>query len=113
MEREREDRRERYARNEALFREVNERIKQLAEQWTATDELIEFTCECANRDCAERVRASLDDYEFVRVEPTRFLVAPGHLDLEVEDVIAERETFWIVDKRGDAAEAATELDPRS
>jgi hypothetical protein len=106
------ERQERFARNEALFREVNERVRQLAEQWSSSDELIEFTCECANPDCAERLEAGRDDYEFVRSESTRFLVAPGHLDLEVEDVVAERETFWIVNKRGDAGQTAEALDPR-
>jgi hypothetical protein len=39
-------------------------------------------------------------------------VAPGYLDLEVEDVVAEREMFWVVNKRGAAGETAEDLDPR-
>jgi len=106
-------RQERFARNQALFREVNERIESLNEPGTATDELVVFTCECANLACTERIQASLDDYELVRSRPGWFLVAPRHLDLEVEDVIAERDLFWIVEKRRQAGEAAQDLDPRS
>jgi hypothetical protein len=109
---ERERRQERFAKNEALFREVNERIKQLTKQWIATDELIEFTCECANPACTDRIHVSLEDYESARARPNRFLVVPGHLDLEVEDVVAERDAFWLVDKRGQAGQTAAELDPR-
>jgi hypothetical protein len=108
-----EEREERFARNQALFREVNERIESLAEPDTATDELALFTCECANLACTKRIQASLDEYELVRSQPTWFLVAPGHLDLEVEEVIAEREQFWIVEKRRAAGEAARALDPRT
>jgi hypothetical protein len=107
-------RRERFARNEALFREVNERIRLLASEWSSDDDdVIEFTCECANQACAERISATVADYEFVRSDPRRFLVAPGHIDLEVEDVVTEDDAFWIVEKGGEAAAKATELDPRS
>jgi len=108
------ERRERFARNEALFREVNERIRLLASEWsTGDDDVIEFTCECANQACAERIAASVADYEYVRSDPRRFLVAPGHVDLEVEEIVAEDEAFWIVEKGGEAAAMVTELDPRS
>ena len=108
------DRQRRFARNEALFREVNERIRLLAGEWATGDsEPIDFTCECANQACAERIEASLSDYEFVRAEPTRFLVAPGHVDLEVEQVVAEEDAFWIVEKGGEAATTAKEFDPRA
>jgi hypothetical protein len=109
---ERDDRQRRFAQNEALFREVNERIRNLAEAWRQ-DEPIEFTCECANPDCAERIFLTISDYESAREHPARFLVAPGHLDLEVERVVAERPGYWLVEKQGRAGQLAADLDPRS
>jgi hypothetical protein len=109
----RDARQERYARNEALFREVNERIRTLSEQHRGGGDPVEFTCECANPDCAERVFVRLADYEGIRAHPTRFLVSPGHLDLEVERVVAEQSQFWVVEKQGDAGATAAELDPRA
>jgi hypothetical protein len=108
------ERQRRFARNEALFREVNERVRHLAGGWDAgRDEVIGFTCECANQACAERVSVTIAEYEVARSQPTRFLVAPGHIDLEVEDVILERDAFWIVEKGGEAARTARALDPRA
>ena len=106
-------REERFAKNEALFREVNERIRHLSEPWAATDELLELTCECANVGCTERILVSVELYEGVRAYANRFLVTPGHLDLEVEEIVDERGDFWVVDKRGHAGATAAELDPRS
>jgi hypothetical protein len=104
---------ERFAENEALFREVNERIRELSEPWTSNGDRVEFTCECANLGCADRIAVMLAEYEDVRGYPDRFLVAPGHLDLEVEDIVTERDGFWVVEKRGHAGATATELDPRT
>jgi hypothetical protein len=104
---------ERYAENEALFREVNERIRELSEPWTSNGDRVEFTCECANLGCAERIAVLLKEYEEVRSYPDRFLVAPGHLDLEVEDIVTEHDGFWVVEKRGHAGATAAELDPRT
>ena len=58
-----EDRFARQAQNEALFREVNERIAQLgknAEAWSP-DGTVEFMCECGEEGgCGQRVRVPLD-----------------------------------------------------
>src|SRR5207248_5026775 len=54
---------ERIARNEALFREVNERIAESAQRFES--HRAEFVCECADQDCTERVEATLDEYERV------------------------------------------------
>ena len=57
---------ERHALNEALFRDVNERIAESAENFE-TDKT-EFVCECADPSCTERVPATLAEYENVRTE---------------------------------------------
>jgi hypothetical protein len=109
-----EHRADRLARNEALFREANERIEDRVEDVEDNpDTRAPFLCECPEVDCAERVALTLREYERVRSEPTWFLVAPGHEHLEVEDVIERHETFLLVRKRGKAGQVARELDERS
>jgi hypothetical protein len=91
----------RQARNEALFREVNERIAQLGEsaQAWSPDGTIEFMCECG-RDggCGERVRVPLDAYERVRQQDDRFVVVPGHETPDLEHTVDSGEGYLVVDK---------------
>ena len=72
------EREERVAKNEAVFREVNERISDITDH----EELIEFLCECSDMECIEPVSMTRGDYERVRAESTWFFVVPGHVDRE-------------------------------
>jgi hypothetical protein len=116
-----ERRLERQARNEALLREVNERVAELdkdAEEGSfAPDEtLFEFLCECGAGDgeagtCLEHVHMTIHEYEQVRSQDDRFVVYPGHETAPLESVVARTERFVIVDKRP-AAEPFVADDPR-
>ena len=97
------------ARNQALCREVNERIESLATM--AGD--VGFLCECADIDCTETLRLSLAEYERVRSSSVRFPVKPGHDYPEVESVVEENDRYAVVQKRGKAAEVSAGLDPRT
>jgi len=100
----------RVAKNEVLFREVNERIRELA----PGDGPTEFLCECGDAGCVEPVLLSLGQYEDVRREPARFFVRPGHQVPDIEDVVEDAGGFLVVAKReGTPAEIAEENDPRS
>jgi hypothetical protein len=101
------------ARTESLFRHVNERIAEVADRLGSEE--AEFVCECADADCGERLPAKLDEYEQVREDGARFLVAPGHEYPEYEHVLQRREHMQVVAKSKDPrlAEAARELDPRA
>jgi hypothetical protein len=101
-------RRERAARNESLFREVNERIEDLA--GSASFSL--FICECMNESCDEPVSVTLEEYEYVRSGPNRFIVLRGHEIGEVDEVIESSERYLIVAKRGAGRDVAEALDPR-
>jgi hypothetical protein len=103
---------ERIARVESLFRDVNERIAESAERFDA--ERAEFVCECADQECTERVPATLDEYEEVRTDGTRFILRPGHEDTRVERVIERRGTrLAIVEKFNQAiAQRVRSLNPR-
>ena len=76
-----DERQRRIGRNQALFREVNERIERVSGALRTGTDTITVLCECGNQACAERIEVSLSDYERVRAEPTLFLVRPGHATL--------------------------------
>jgi hypothetical protein len=105
---------QRKGENEALFREVNERLKERMEDDSAWALPSEWICECADPECTERIEMSLLEYEDLRSAPTHFAVAPNreHVFTDVERIVEEREDYWVVEKLGDAAEIAEETDPR-
>jgi hypothetical protein len=115
------DRYERQARNEALMREVNERIAELdktaeKKNFDADGGMFEFLCECGANDgeaadCEERVFMTINEYDQVRSQDDRFVVYPGHETEMLEWVVARTDRFVIVDKRP-AAEPLVADDPR-
>jgi hypothetical protein len=103
-------REERIARNEVLFREVNERVRQVSDD-PPRDE-IEFLCECGRLDCTKSVALTRGEYEEIRADPMLFAVVPGHEILDVEDVVADRDRYFIVRKHEEQAGIARGSDPR-
>src|SRR4051794_35218335 len=65
----------RIGQNEALFREVNERIGGLQGSLGIAGAL-DIVCECGTADCTERFSISRDDYVALRDNPRRFVVVP-------------------------------------
>jgi hypothetical protein len=100
------------AKNEELFRNVNERIETLSQTVAQDDPMMEYLCECDSAGCYERVRATRGEYESVRAEPTHFIVLAGHQDPKVERVTFSNDRFLVVEKQGAAARDAVETDPR-
>jgi hypothetical protein len=100
------------ARNETLFRRVNEKIEAVSQTISTTDPTMDFLCECDDVTCRETVNASRAEYESVRAVPTHFIVVPDHADRGVERVIASNERFLVVEKQGAAARVAEESNPR-
>ncbi len=96
------------AQNQALIREVNERIEQLAEDAAHP----EFLCECVNTGCIETISLSIAEYESIRSSPVRFPVKPGHEFPDFERVVETNGHYAIVEKFGEAARVVRERDPR-
>jgi hypothetical protein len=103
---------ERAARNEALFRRVNERVEEVNQAFDSILDSADFFCECANVDCMEKIRMTLPEYEALRTVSTHFAIKPGHGDPETERVVEERVGYVVVEKFGHAGERADDLDPR-
>ena len=100
-------------KNEALFRDVNERVKEIDEgHGIATNAAWDFLCECGNADCLERVELHPEEYEELRSNPVHFAVVPGHEKPEVERVIRKGDGFLVVEKLPGEQEIARETHPR-
>ena len=99
---------DRFARNEAIFREVNERVADVTDsEARATN----FLCECGNLDCVQEVSLTDAEYMKVRSNAATFAVVPGHALGDVETVIEETDRFHIVEKHPREAAIAEATDP--
>lgn len=103
---------DRAARNEALFRRVNERVEEVNKAFESILGDADFFCECADVGCMETIRMTLREYEALREVSTHFVVKPGHVLPENERLVEERVGYAVVEKIGEAGERATDLDPR-
>ena len=101
---------ERRALNENVFREMNERLERLGEEFG--DDTVEFLCECADPACSAPLSIPVSLYEAVREHPRRFVVVPGHQREDLERVVQERPDCLVVEKLGEAGEVAEDVDPR-
>ena len=103
-----EERLERQARNEALVREVNERINKLDREAAGSGavhgvETFRFHCECGRgAGCSDLIWMTLEEYEVVRKQDDRFALVPGHQTDTLEVVVDANERFVIVDKVDEA-----------
>jgi hypothetical protein len=110
-----DERARRIGANEAVFRELNERIERLNRSLAQiSDEMMHAICECGNIECAQPVVVPFRRYEEVRSDPTLFLVVPGHELVDVESIVDEADGYNVVRKiAGVAQDIAEETDPRA
>ena len=104
---------ERIARNNATFRQANERISAIAAEYQA-DFRLPFVCECADATCREILRLFPEQYEEIRANSRHFLQAPGHdvADRGSAVIVAERDNYVIVEKTGHAGDVSEAMDER-
>ena len=75
---------------------------------------MEIVCECGDIGCTVQLTIVPAEYEYIRSEATWFAVIPGHEQLGVETIVANREGYDIVQKRpGAPAEISRATDPRA
>jgi hypothetical protein len=103
----------RAARNENLYREVNEAIQRLQDELGDGDQTspVQFICECSRYRCTDRVTLTLAEYAEVRADDAHFLIVPTHLDPDIERIIRRTREYAVVEKVGAAGEIA-EADAR-
>ena len=94
-----------------LFREVNERIAEIADTWSL-DDVRGVLCECDSRECGEAIDLTRAEYEAVRAHPARFVTVVAHLRSARERVVEQRDGYVVVEKLGSEASDAAAWNPR-
>jgi 5-bromo-4-chloroindolyl phosphate hydrolysis protein len=93
-----EERQLRAARNQTLFRAVNEKLSELNQALSSVTETYMIACECAETTCVKTLEISMEEYLEVRSDPHRFAVLPDHVYPDIERVVAETDGYVVVEK---------------
>lgn len=96
---------ERIAKNEAVFRATNREIEQAA-KGAGGEGVLEVLCECGRDGCNGLISLTVAEYDGVHSQDDRFIVVPGHENPGIESVVERRDTYFVVDKFGEAEEIA-------
>ena len=103
----------RVGQNEALYRLVNERIEKLSPGIAEMTGAFGVVCECAALDCRTQIMVTPKVYEQTRASSHHFIVLPGHQIDDLEAVIADHDTFLVIEKTPqEARQLAERMDPR-
>jgi hypothetical protein len=102
----------RAARNQAMFRAANEKLREMVTAFNDMTGTYVIACECADAACVETIEIDASEYSEVRSNPRRFAVLAGHVYPEVEIVVGEFDGHAIVEKIARAGEIAEATDPR-
>jgi len=104
-------RQEEIGQAQVACRTENEAIQASADRLALLDP-IPLVCECPDRDCAEIVRLSFDEYEAIRQDPRRFFNISGHetasVEAGAERILAVAGDFTVVEKIGVAGDVAVD-----
>ena len=91
------DRKRRIEENEKLFREVNERVAQMATGFSGPDPV--WVCECGDETCFEKVAVPIEEYKRIRANEAWFVILPGHEKPDVERVVSKDDGgYYVVEK---------------
>ena len=107
------ERARRVGENEALFRTVNEQVRDL-NQTFLVEGTLRIVCECGEQSCIDQIELVPGEYEAVRSDSALFAVKPGHEVEDVETVVERKDGYWVVRKAPGAPQRiARETDPRN
>jgi hypothetical protein len=102
---------DRIAHNEAVFRDINERIAN--GHWPGDQaDPVAFRCECGRIGCNQLVELTMSAYERARADARRFILVAGHEIPDVEVVVERGDGYVVVEKVGVAGDVADATDPR-
>jgi hypothetical protein len=101
------------AQAEVASRDINEDIDTSHEQ-AGREGYVRVVCECADVSCDRVVAITRAEYQAVRADGRRFIVARGHARSGIESVVAETDRYIVVVKDpGTPADVTEENDPRA
>jgi hypothetical protein len=109
-----DERKRRIGKNEALFRQVNERLEEMNTALEELTDVMVLVCECGDLECSEQIEMPHSEYEQLRSDPKLFAVRPGHEAAGVEEVVRRAAGYDVVRKAaGLPTQLAEETHPRS
>jgi hypothetical protein len=88
-----DERARRIGQNEILYRAVNEKIEGLNLAFGKLTQSMTVVCECGDATCTEHIELDLPTYEGIRADPTLFVVRPGHVFRDVEDIVERADAY--------------------
>ena len=107
------DRDLRAARNQALFRAVNEKLRELNEAFSDVSKTYAIACECADVSCVQTLHVQMEEYLAVRENPRRFVVLSDHVFPHVESVVSGTDGYVVVEKIAAVSEITEATDPNA
>ena len=108
------ERTKRVARNQAMYRQVNERLEDLNEALGEISREFRVVCECSDVLCMEQFTVSREVYERTRANPAQFIISRGHQAVGIERVVHGHPNYLVVEKHAGAPRRlAKETDPRN
>jgi hypothetical protein len=101
------------AANQTVFREANERIREVVDQPNVVLPVVPFVCECSDPSCRRLLNVPLAVYAQVRQSPRRFLHAADHIKDGTSGTVVEMlDGFAVVEKTGVSGDVAEREAPR-
>jgi len=101
-----EEREIRGARNQALFRAVNEKMLELNRVFGPLVGTFSIACECSRLDCVDLLEIPPDAYRAVRESPHTFAVCKDHVEEDVERVVSVHDGYAVVEVLGNGVAVA-------
>jgi hypothetical protein len=93
------DWREQEAKNETVFRDMNEWTEEENDVRHGVDRPIDhYLCECSDNRCTQPISLTRKEYEAIRAVPVRFAIALNHENPEIDLVRGENDRFATVEK---------------
>jgi hypothetical protein len=77
-------------------------LKQLFQEADNVSLPVAFYCECSDQKCTERIELTIPDYEDIHQSPKWLVCLPHHNQPASEQVVEEREAYWIIERRSES-----------
>jgi len=102
----------RFAANQTVFRRSNERLIRWLGPFAPGS--MEYVCECGDDSCGDLISLLESEYEHVRSNSARFLIALDHeiLPGDAERILETHDHHHVVEKSGAAGATAKATDIR-
>jgi hypothetical protein len=100
---------ERARKNEAAFKQHNDRRKAFEQGAVDPDERIPFVCECGDPHCYDALELAIPQIDGAHAGKRRYVVKPLHIMPDCERVVEQHQDYWVVEKYAPGESPAEQL----